>query len=131
MNRGTLIIIQCMCLQIVIFIFIFNNRKTLKFEQMHALVPTHSFAQRCVANTLRCPRFIRPYDKTRLVVRWWRCCVNHVIKALRRPFFMLTKLHMVRLRRTKDSKVLCLNKVVPIFKSQNIRNNMAKMYLHR
>lgn len=88
----------------------------LKFEQMHVLVPTHSSIQRCANKTLWCPRFGKPYDKTPIAARWWRISAGHVIKALREPFFVWTKVQMVRFGKRTNRTPLRLKKGTTIFK---------------
>lgn len=93
----------------------------LKFEQMHVLVPTHTFIQRCASKTLWCPRFSKAYDKTSIPTRWWRISINHVIKALRKPFFVWTKVHMVRLGKRTNRTPLNMKKVTATFKPKKIK----------
>lgn len=95
--------------------FFLSFRVVLKFEQMHVLVPTHAFIQRCANKTLRCPRFGKPYDKTSRAARWWRISVRHVIKALREPFFVWTNVQMVRFGKRTNRTPLRLKKVTAIF----------------
>lgn len=90
----------------------------LKFEQMHILVPTHAFVQRCSNKTLWCPRFKKAYDKTSLPTRWWRISINNIIRALKKPFFMWTKVQMVRYGKRLNRTPLHLKKVSATFKPQ-------------
>lgn len=90
----------------------------LKFEKMHVLVPTHTFIQHCANKTLWCSRFGKPYDKTSIATRWWRISVKHVIKALREPFFVWTKVQLVRFGKRTNRIPLDLKRVTAIFKPQ-------------
>ncbi|VVC35358.1 Hypothetical protein CINCED_3A003481 [Cinara cedri] len=93
-------------------------RVVLKFEQMHVLVPTHAFIQRYTNKTLWCPRFNKPYDKASVATRWWRISVRYVIKALREPFFVWSKVQMVRFGKRTNRTPLHLKRVTAIFKPQ-------------
>lgn len=93
----------------------------LKFEQMHVLTPTHAFLQRCVRVTLRCPRFDKAYDKTPVTLRWWRTSVRQIIRALKKPFFVWTKIQMVRLGKRTKRTPLYLKKVTATFKPQKTK----------
>lgn len=93
-------------------------RVMLKFEQMHVLVPTHAFLQRCFNKPLQCPRFGKPYDKTSITTRWWKISVRHIIKALRKPFFAWNKVQMVRFGKRTNRTPLRLKKVTTFFKPQ-------------
>lgn len=104
------------------YLFSPSLRVLLKFEQMHVLVPTYAFVQRCASTTLWCPRFGKAYDKTPAAIRWWRTSVSHIIKALKKPFFVWTKVHMVRLgKRSTNRKPLRLKKVTATFKPQKTK----------
>lgn len=96
-------------------------RVMLKFEQMHVLVPTHAFLQRCSKKPLQCPRFGKPYDKTSITTRWWKISVRHIIKALRKPFFAWNKVQMVRFGKRTKRTPLRLKKVTTFFKPQKTK----------
>lgn len=101
----------------------------LKFEQMHVLVPTHAFLQRCANKTLQCPRFSKPYDKTSIATRWWRISIRHIIKALRKPFFAWTKVQMVRFGKRTNRTPLRLKKVTTSFKPQKTKRIYSCSYI--
>lgn len=104
-------------------------RVMLKFEQMHVLVPTHAFLQRCANKTLKCPRFGKPYDNTSIPTRWWRISVRHIIKALRKPFFAWTKVQMVRFGKRTNRTPLRLKKVTTSFKPQKTKRIYSCSYI--
>lgn len=96
-------------------------RVVLKFEQMRVLVPTYAFVQRYSKETIWCPRFSRAYDKTSIAARWWRTSIHNVIKLLRKPFFLWTRVRMVRLGKCKNRTTLHLKKVTATFKPQKTK----------
>lgn len=93
---------------------------------MHVLTPTHAFKQHCTNQTLWCPRFDRAYDTTPVAARWWRTSVRHIIKALRKPFFIWTKVKMARLGKRLNRTPLHLKKVTTTFKPQKNKTNLYK-----
>lgn len=99
----------------------FSFRVMLKFEQMHVLTPTHAFIQRFSSVPLQCPRYGRAYVKTSVTIRWWKTTVLHIIKMLRKPFFIWTKVQMVRLGKHTKRTPLRLKKVTAIFKPQKAK----------
>lgn len=78
---------------------------------MHVLIPTHAFKQHCTNQILWCSCFDKAYDKTPVPIRWWRTSIRHIIKALRKPFFIWTKVKMVRLGKRINRTQLCLKRV--------------------
>lgn len=108
------------------FFFLYIYRVMLKFEQMHVLVPTHSFLQHCTNQTLWCPCFGKAYNKTPMATRWWRISVRYVIRALRKPFFVWTKVKMVRFGKRINRTPLHLKRITTTFKPQKHKMDLFK-----
>lgn len=88
---------------------------------MRVLVPTYAFQQRYSSETLWCPRFGKAYDKTSIAARWWRTSIHNVIKSLRKPFFVWTKVQMVRLGKHQNKTPLRMKKITATLKPEKTK----------
>lgn len=53
-----------------------------------------------------------------MFIRWWRISTGQIVRALRKPFFVWTKVQMVRLGKRTNRLPLRLKKVTATFKPQ-------------